>query len=124
MNLSQGKRYPWLLTLPQTYLCTGVVFLGTVAVLVALIVGASQNREALESLAREVELQAPPIAPEPPEPAPEPVRAGAGAFSERQGTTEKALRVSAPDEWQWSGCRMPDSTGAVEILFSARGRPE
>ena len=117
MKLDNGKRYPWLLTLPQTYLCTGVVFLGTVTVLVALIMGAAQNREVLETLAREVELQAPPIAPEPPpEPAPEPVRAGAGAVPERTGTAERTLRVSAPDDWHWTGCRADQ--GGVEILFS------
>lgn len=116
MKLDSGKRYPWLLTLPQTFLVTGVVFLGNVAVLVALVVGASQNREALELLAREVELAAPPITPEPPpEPAPEPVRAVAGA-SDRGGTTERTLRVSAPDDWHWTGCRADQ--GTVEILFS------
>lgn len=119
----QGKRYPWLLTLPQTFICTGVVFLGNVAILIALIMGAAQNREVLEQLAREVELQPASIPPEPPppEPAPEPVRAGAGAPAERTGTAERTLRVSAPDDWHWTGCRA--DSGGVEILFSPPDSP-
>jgi hypothetical protein len=113
MKLDNGKRYPWLLTLPQTYILTGVVLLGNVAVLVALISGASENREALEELAREVELAAIAEEPKPPQVEPhEPEKRS----PPRVATEERSLRVSVPDDWHWTGCRAAASD--VEILFS------
>lgn len=114
MDLKNGKRYPWLLTLPQTYILSAVVYLGNVAVLVALITGAAQNEKALVSLAREVELAA--IANEPAEPPPVEPQEAERPSPARVATEERSLRVSVPSDWHWTGCRATDTD--VEILFS------
>lgn len=112
-HLDHGKRYPWLLTLPQTYMLWGVVLAANVAILVALVLGASENEEALATIARAAELATPP---EPPHIEPEPPRKDQPS-TEPGGTAERTLRVSVPADWHWTGCRASESTG-VEILFS------
>lgn len=108
-----GKTNPLRLSLAHTYALTGVVFAGNVAVLVALVLGGSQNGDAIAAVAKAAEHVAPPPYPErPTEP-----RRRAEEPSAGRPSTEKTLRVSVPEDWQWRGCRAHDG-GEVEILFA------
>lgn len=113
MNVKTLRHRPLLLSPAQNYVLFGIFFLGNVAVLLALLFGAAQNRVALESIAHEAEVSyvreseavrptvrvydAPPAPPPP-------------SFT----GTSPAFRVSVPPGWQWKGCRMLDE-GAVEV---------
>lgn len=106
--LDHGKRQPLLLTPVQSYFLFGVLFAGNVAVLVALLLGASKNREALASIAMSAARSAPleqVVEPAHPEP------------SEIQSGSERALRVTVPADWQWRGCHA--DARVVEIFFAA-----
>jgi hypothetical protein len=105
-----GKVNPLRLSLPQTYALSGVVFAGNVAVLVALIAGAADNREALEAVASaaKVAATAEPLRGAPEAPRWAPARLAPGA-----------LRLSGPEGWQWQGCRA-DADG-VEVFFAPAG---
>ena len=115
MTVKTVRRRPLLLSPAQNYVLFGIFFLGNVAVLIALILGAAKNKSALDSIAlaaevakvqeREAERPAVHVYDAPSIPAPE--------FSR----PSPSFLVSVPPGWRWKGCRMLDE-GAVEVSLT------
>ena len=116
-HTKRGRTNPLRLSLPQTYLLSGVIFAGNVAILVALILGASRNREALRAVAEAARVV--PRVSASPERFAEPSKSSCDEAIGASGGADRTLRLSIPTEWRWRGCQ-EDSAGAVEILFSPR----
>ena len=106
MDLKHGKQHPWLLSPTQTFQIFAVVFGCNVSLLIALVHGAGQNQNALESIAKSAELSRireeaqKPLMPAPGESRP----------------PASVLRVSMPEGWRWRGCQV-SGAGDVEILL-------
>lgn len=111
MNVKRGLRNPLLLSTMQTYLFSGVVFACNVGVLIAVLLGVSKNEEALADVARAAEhwTAAKPVEPPRKE----------ETLPRKPSATERSLQISAPEEWQWRGCRALDS-GGIEVSFTPR----
>lgn len=118
--LKHGRVNPLRLSVPQTYVLTGVVFAGNVAVLVALIAGAARHPEALEAVAAAARLAALESKPEKPV-APPPLSRAEEPWRERRSyegpTTAGTLQISGPAGWQWQGCRA--DSDRVEVFFAS-----
>jgi len=116
--LQHGRTNPLLLTPLQSYGLFAALLLSSSAVLVALLMGTTEHREALEAIARSAEsarAEAAVAVEEPPETTtyrgqrpPSPATAG-----------EQSLQISVPEGWQWRGCRVA-SPDKIEILLMTR----